>query len=121
MAGMRRSEVSVLHWADVVDSTDGDGILVNVRRSKTNQEGEVNDVRFVKDGVARAIRTSHRSPPVTRLPSTLHELAAAEGDDLRPAAHHAESLALLVHVGEASREAAGKLCYDEPRFGSPVF
>ena len=35
----------------------GDGILVTVRRSKTNQEGEVNDVRFVKDGVARALRT----------------------------------------------------------------
>ena len=57
MAGMRRSEVSVLRWSDVVDSTDGDGILVTVRRSKTNQEGEVNDVRFVKDGVARALRT----------------------------------------------------------------
>ena len=42
---------------DVVDATDGDGILVTVRRSKTNQEGEVNDVRFVKDGVARALRT----------------------------------------------------------------
>ena len=27
------------------------------RRGGTNQEGEVNDVRFVKDGVARALRT----------------------------------------------------------------
>ena len=58
MAGMRRSEVSALRWADVVESTDGDGMLVTVRRSKTNQEGEVNDVRFVKDGVARALQTS---------------------------------------------------------------
>ena len=33
---------------DVVDTTDGDGVLVTVRRSKTNQEGEMNDVRFVK-------------------------------------------------------------------------
>ena len=57
MAGMRRSEVSALRWADVVDSTDGAGVLVTVRRSKTNQEGETNDVRFVKDGVARALRT----------------------------------------------------------------
>ena len=57
MAGMRRSEVSALRWADVADSTDSDGMLVTVRRSKTNQEGEVNDVRFVKDGVARALRT----------------------------------------------------------------
>ena len=37
-----------------VDATDGDGILITVRCSKTNQEGEVNDVRFVKDGGARA-------------------------------------------------------------------
>ena len=56
MAGMRRSEVSALRWADVADSADGDGILV-VRRGKTNQEGETKDVRFVKDGVARALRT----------------------------------------------------------------
>ena len=35
MAGMRRSEVSALRWADVADSTDGDGMLVTVRRSKT--------------------------------------------------------------------------------------
>ena len=61
MAGMRRSEVSALRWADVVDSTDGDGVLVTVRRSKTNQEGETNDIRFVKDGVARAIRTLQAS------------------------------------------------------------
>ena len=57
MAGMRRSEVSALHWADVADAADGDGVLVTVRRSKTNQEGETTDVRFVKGGVARAIRT----------------------------------------------------------------
>ena len=57
MAGMRRSEVSALRWTDIVDATDGAGVLVTVRRSKTNQEGEVNDVRFVKDGVARALRT----------------------------------------------------------------
>ena len=41
MAGMRRSEVSVRRWADVADAADGDGILVTVRRGKTNQEGEV--------------------------------------------------------------------------------
>ena len=57
MAGMRRSEVSALRWADVAAAADGDGILVTVRRSKTNQEGDVNDIRFVKGGVARAIRT----------------------------------------------------------------
>ena len=57
MAGMRRSEVSALRWADVAAAAAGDGVLVTVRRSKTNQEGETTDVRFVKGGVARAIRT----------------------------------------------------------------
>ena len=57
MAGMRRSKVSGLRWADVDDAGDGDGVLVTVRRSKTNQEGETTGVRFVKGGVARAIRT----------------------------------------------------------------
>lgn len=56
MAGMQRSEVSALRWADVADAVEGDGICVTVRRSKTNQ-GEVTDVRFVKGGAARAIRT----------------------------------------------------------------
>ena len=42
---------------DVADAADGDGVLVTVRRSRTNQEGETTDVRFVKGGVARAIRT----------------------------------------------------------------
>ena len=57
MGGMRRSEVSALRWADGDDAVDGDGVLVTVRRGKTNQEGETRDVRFVKGGVARAIRT----------------------------------------------------------------
>ena len=64
MAGMRRSEVSALRWADIVDATDTDGMLVTVRRSKTNQEGDVKDVRFMKDGVARALRTlRHATTP----------------------------------------------------------
>ena len=63
MAGMRRSEVSARRWADVADAADGDGVLVTVRRSKTNQEGEVRDVRFVKGGVARAIRICRAGCP----------------------------------------------------------
>ena len=61
MAGMRRSEVSALRWADIADAADRDGVLVTVRRGKTNQEGERRDVRFVKDGVARALRTLLRA------------------------------------------------------------
>ena len=34
-----------------------DGVLVTVRRGKTNLEGEARDVRFVKADVAVAVRT----------------------------------------------------------------
>ena len=57
MAGLRRSKVAALRWSDVTDAGDAGGPFVKVRTSKTNQEGETNDVRFVKDGVARALRT----------------------------------------------------------------
>ena len=52
----RRSEVSALRWADVEDAGDGAGILVTVRRSRTNQVGETSDVRCLKNGAARAVR-----------------------------------------------------------------
>ena len=57
MAGLRRSEVSALRWADVAPAVAGDGVLVTVRRGKTNPEGETRDVRFVKADVAGALRT----------------------------------------------------------------
>ena len=57
MGGLRRSEVATLRWADVADAGDADGILVTVRRSKTNQDGETNDGRYLKDGAARAVRS----------------------------------------------------------------
>ena len=57
MGGLRRSEVAALRWADVTDATDGDGVLVTVRTSKTNQEGDAADVRYLKNGGAKAIRT----------------------------------------------------------------
>ena len=49
MGGLRRSEVAALRWADVTDATDGDGVLVTVRTSKTNQEGDAADVRYLKN------------------------------------------------------------------------
>ena len=57
MGGLRRSEVAAVRWADVTDATDGDGVLVTVRTSKTNQEGDAADVRYLKNGPAKAIRT----------------------------------------------------------------
>ena len=57
MGGLRRSEVSALEWRDVADASDGDGVLITVRTSKTNQEGDTTDVRYLKNGAAKAIRT----------------------------------------------------------------
>ena len=56
MGGLRRSEVSALEWRDVSDASDGD-VLLTVRTSKTNQEGDAADVRYLKNGAANAIRT----------------------------------------------------------------
>ena len=58
MGGLRRSEVAALRWADVEDAGNADGILVTVRRSKTNQVGETSDVRYLKNGPARALRAA---------------------------------------------------------------
>ena len=54
-AGLRRSEAGQLTWEDIRDAEDSDGILIDVRFSKSNQEGDT-DVRFVKSAFARAIR-----------------------------------------------------------------
>ena len=65
MGGLRRSEVSALEWRDVADATDGEGVLVTVRTSKTNQEGDTADVRYLKNGTAQAIRTVRAAAPPT--------------------------------------------------------
>ena len=56
IGGLRRSEAAALEWRDVTDAREGDGLLVAVRRSKTNPDGETADVRFVKGDVASAVR-----------------------------------------------------------------
>ena len=50
--GLRRSEAAALRWADVRKAADGRGLLVQVRRSKTDQEGTAADVRYLKNGAA---------------------------------------------------------------------
>ena len=45
MAGMRRSEVSALRWADVVEATDGDGMLVTVGWFRTRGSPQRADER----------------------------------------------------------------------------
>ena len=54
--GLRRSEAAALRWADVQDAADGRGIVVYVRRSKTDQDGTAADVRYLKRGCAAALR-----------------------------------------------------------------
>ena len=63
MGGLRRSEVAAVRWADVTDARDGDGVLLTVRTSKTNQEGDAADVRYLKNGAANAIRTVRADRP----------------------------------------------------------
>ena len=63
MGGLRRSEVSALEWRDVSDARDGDGVLLTVRTSKTNQEGDAADVRYLKNGGAKAIAPSAPTGP----------------------------------------------------------
>ena len=63
MGGLRRSEVSALEWRDVSDASDGDGVLLTVRTSKTNQEGDAADVRYLKNAGANAIRTARAARP----------------------------------------------------------
>ena len=46
--GLRRSEAAALTWADVRKSADGRGLLVTIRRSKTDQDGTAADVRYLK-------------------------------------------------------------------------
>ena len=69
--GAETGSPSLAKFNNERDNPDGDGVLVTVRRGKTNQEGEVRDVRFVKGGVARAIRT-------------LQNAASPVPDDQRP-------------------------------------
>ena len=99
MAGLRRSEVAALPWSDVTDAdAPTSGVLVRVRTSKTNPAGETTDLRYVKDGVAAALRTlraethpetSDRVVPLTARTIARRFTAAAEaaGIDRRITAH----------------------------------
>ena len=62
MGGLRRSEVSALEWRDVSDARDGDGVLLTVRTSKTNQEGDAADVRYLKNGARESDPHPSRRP-----------------------------------------------------------
>ena len=102
-ARVLRSEVSALRWADVAESAAGDGMLVTVRRGKTNPAGETKDVRFVKGNVARALQTlrsaSSPSPgdPVVPLSPQMVGLrfqAAARSAGIEPVTAHSGRVGL---------------------------
>ena len=40
----------------MTDATGGDGVLLTIRQSKTNQDGDAGDVRFLKNDAAMAVR-----------------------------------------------------------------
>ncbi len=54
----------MLRWADICAATAGNGLLVTVQTSKTNQNGASADIRYLKNGAAAAVRKlrAHRSP-----------------------------------------------------------
>ena len=63
--GLRRSEAAALTWGDVQRATDGAGVLVTIRRSKTDQTGDRADVRYIKGAAAGAVLALRGSGPVS--------------------------------------------------------
>ena len=54
-ACLRRSEAAALRWGDVEPAARPGAYRIHVRRSKTNQEGRLDEVRLVKDRAAEAL------------------------------------------------------------------
>ena len=96
MGGLRRSEVAAVRWADVTDATDGDGVLVTVRTSKTNQEGDTADVRYLKNGAARAVRTIRAARPDAAPTDRVVGLGSLQIQRRFTAAAHAAGIAARV-------------------------
>lgn len=63
--GLRRSEAAALTWRDVELASDGTGVRVRIGRSKTDQEGTATDVRYLKEGAARAVLELRPASPDT--------------------------------------------------------
>ena len=68
MAGMRRSEVSALGWADVADAADGDGAGLPSAEGRRTRRARRGTPRFVKGAVAGAGRTRAAAGPVPEDP-----------------------------------------------------
>ena len=56
MGALRVAEAASLRWNNVTDAEDGNGVLIWLRRSKSNPYGAESDVRFLKGVLANALR-----------------------------------------------------------------
>ena len=54
-AGLRRSEIAALRWADVGPAAIPGAVLIHVRASKTDPAGDRTDIRMAKNGTADAL------------------------------------------------------------------
>ncbi len=54
-AGLRRSEIAALAWADVQPAAIPGAVLIHVRASKTDPAGDRTDIRMAKNGTAEAL------------------------------------------------------------------
>ncbi len=91
MGGLRRAEVSALEWRDVSDARDGDGVLITVRTSKTNQEGDTAAARAA--GIearltAHSGRVGLASELTARGASTTEVMLAGNWKTARMVAHY---------------------------------
>ena len=60
LGALRRSEAATLTWGDIQEAADGRGIVIHVRRSKTNPHGVDPDVRYITGEFADAVRRLQR-------------------------------------------------------------
>ena len=54
-AGLRRSEIAALAWADVGPAAIPGAVLIHVRASKTDPAGDRTDIRMAKNGTVAAL------------------------------------------------------------------
>ena len=54
-AGLRRSEIAALRWADIQPSGIEGAVLIHVRASKMDPAGDRTDIRMAKNGTAEAL------------------------------------------------------------------
>ena len=69
MAGMRRSEVSALRWAEVADAAAGDRMLVTVR-PRQDEPGGRGEGRAVRERATSPAPSRRCGPPRARRPRT---------------------------------------------------